>query len=149
MAPFPNGAVANAESVIYISDLVDQVKRLWDALSRQKQIQLKDTYQSIQSDVQGVAQSIESLAKRAGIGGPEFCARCLHILTATPEQLAAHIETAAKRMSRLSGSWPAEDFKVQMARELEPGDEIVMLGIGRVSVRRKAGNVVMIYQGEK
>jgi len=74
------------------------------------------------------------------------CARCLRVLTATPEQLFAHIEQATRTLSTMSPSWPANEFRKRMVRELEPGDEIIMLGVGRVTVQRRRGEVVTVYQ---
>jgi hypothetical protein len=75
-----------------------------------------------------------------------LCARCCRVMTITHEQLAQYIETIAEQMGRISISWPIEDFKARMWRVLEPGDEIVWLGIGYVNVRRVDGRVETIYQ---
>jgi DNA-binding XRE family transcriptional regulator len=79
---------------------------------------------------------------------PQFCVRCLRILTATPEQLATHIDVVAQTLAAYGNGryWPVAEFKARMVRELEPGDEIIMLGVGCVTVQRRNGALATIYR---
>jgi len=77
---------------------------------------------------------------------PQYCAHCARLLTQTPEALAAHIINAADEMERYTSSWPRADLIDRLTIELQPGDEVIALAIGRLTIRRRDGSLSVIYQ---
>jgi hypothetical protein len=70
----------------------------------------------------------------------------MHVLTQSPEQLNRHIDQAAQQLASLSTYWPPTEFVARMRAVLRPGDEVIRLGIGVVTVLRASGEVVAVYR---
>jgi len=138
-----NETVAQAETVILIADIEQQIAAIARLLPAHMRRQIKAFEDTIHSDLETLGESIQKLSQ------PGLCARCRHTLTESLDQFEAHLQSAADRMLQLTASWPREHFVRRMREELVPGDEIIFLGVGRASVLRRDGSTEVIYQKAK
>jgi hypothetical protein len=73
-----------------------------------------------------------------------LCARCLHILTRTQEELIAAIEHIAYAAE--GSGWSREIFIEKMTRTMAVGDEVAWVGIRAANIRRADGSIVSVYE---
>jgi hypothetical protein len=75
---------------------------------------------------------------------PAICSSCLNRLTETAEQLDDHIESAV-RHARGYG-WPADICREKLRNAMRPGDRVILLAWGRLTVGRPDGSAFIVYQ---
>ena len=143
MILYKNETVAQAETIILITAIAEQMAALDAALTPQMRRHIKQFADNIHSHLGALGESIQKFSQ------PDICGRCRHTLTESQDQFEAHLQAAADRMLQLTASWPREEFVGRMRRELRAGDEIIFIAIGSVTVLRSDGSHRVIYRLKK
>jgi hypothetical protein len=108
--------------------------------------ELKSLHAQLKEAIEQLIERGEDEVREYLAEQPTLCNHCLRTLTMTTEQLAAHIDSAAKAASW--AGWSEDQFKTKMRQALAPGDRIEFVGPGAVTVLRKDGATITIWRRE-
>jgi hypothetical protein len=108
--------------------------------------ELKSVFSQLKATIEELIERGKDEVRQYLAEQPSLCNHCLRTLTMTDEQLAAHIDTAAKAASW--AGWVETEFKAKMRQALAPGDRIEFVGPGAATVLRKDGATVTIWRRE-